>query len=110
MIVATPTGSTAYSLSAGGPILVPTVSAFVITPVAPHSFSHRPLVVPDTVEIEILLRGESELAYLSVDGQPALDLHDGDRVRCRKSEHQVSLFRTTDFFQVLRSKLKWGER
>lgn len=110
MIVATPTGSTAYSLSAGGPILVPTVNAFVITPVAPHSFSHRPLVVPDTVEIEILLRGESELAYLSVDGQPALDLHDGDRVRCRKSEHQVSLFRTTDFFQVLRSKLKWGER
>jgi NAD+ kinase len=110
MIVATPTGSTAYSLSAGGPILVPTVNAFVITPVAPHSFSHRPLVVPDTVAIEILLRGESELAYLSVDGQPALDLHDGDRVRCRKSEHQVSLFRTTDFFHVLRSKLKWGDR
>jgi len=111
MIVATPTGSTAYSLSAGGPVLMPTVSALVITPVAPHSLTHRPLVVPDSVEIEILLRSEEEVAYLSLDGQPGLDLSDGDRVRCRRSEHQVNLFRTgSDFFQVLRSKLKWGER
>jgi NAD+ kinase len=111
MIVATPTGSTAYSLSAGGPVLMPTVSAFVITPVAPHSVTHRPLVVPDSVEIEILLRSEKEVAYLSLDGQPGLDLKDGDRVRCRRSEHQVNLFRSgSDFFQVLRSKLKWGER
>jgi NAD+ kinase len=111
MIVATPTGSTAYSLSAGGPVLMPTVSAFVITPVAPHSLTHRPLVVPDSVEIEILLRSEEEVAYLSLDGQPGLDLSDGDRVRCRRSEHQVILFRTgLDFFHVLRSKLKWGER
>jgi NAD+ kinase len=111
MIVATPTGSTAYSLSAGGPVLMPTVSAFVITPVAPHSLTHRALVVPDSVEIEILLRSEEEVAYLSLDGQPGLDLRDGDRVCCRRSEHQVNLFRTgTDFFQVLRTKLKWGER
>jgi len=111
MIVATPTGSTAYSLSAGGPVLMPTVAAFVITPVAPHSLTHRPLVVPDSVEIEILLRSEEEVAYLSLDGQPGLDLRDGDRVRCRRSEHQVTLFRTgLDFFHVLRSKLKWGER
>jgi len=111
MIVATPTGSTAYSLSAGGPVLMPTVNAFVITPVAPHSLTHRPLVVPDSVEIEILLRSEEEVAYLSLDGQPGLDLRDGDRVRCRRSEHGVNLFRTgTNFFQVLRSKLKWGER
>jgi NAD+ kinase len=111
IILATPTGSTAYSLSAGGPVLLPSVNAFVITPVAPHSFSHRPLVVPDSVEIEIRLRSEDELAYLSLDGQPGLDLEDGDRVRCRRSEHKVHLFRTgTDFFQVLRSKLKWGER
>ena len=110
MIVATPTGSTAYSLSAGGPVLMPTVSAFVITPVAPHSLTHRPLVVPDSVEIEILLRSEEEVAYLSLDGQPGLDLRDGDRVRCRRSEHNVNLFRTgTDFFHVLRTKLKWGE-
>jgi NAD+ kinase len=111
MIVATPTGSTAYSLSAGGPVLMPTVKAFVVTPVAPHSLTHRPLVVPDSVEIEILLRSEEEVAYLSLDGQPGLDLRDGDRVRCRLSEHQVNLFRTgSDFFHVLRTKLKWGER
>ena len=111
MIVATPTGSTAYSLSAGGPVLIPTVSALVVTPVAPHALTHRPLVVPDTAEIEILLRTEDEVAYLSLDGQPGLDLSDGDRVRCRRSQHQVNLFRTgNNFFQVLRSKLKWGER
>ncbi len=111
MIVATPTGSTAYSLSAGGPVMMPTVNAFVITPVAPHSLTHRPLVVPDSVEIEILLRSEEEVAYLSLDGQPGLDLRDGDRVRCRRSQHQVNLYRTgSDFFEVLRSKFKWGER
>ncbi|HET7889942.1 MAG TPA: NAD(+)/NADH kinase [Candidatus Sulfotelmatobacter sp.] len=111
MIVATPTGSTAYSLSAGGPVLMPSVQAFLVTPVAPHSLTHRPLVVPDSVEIEILLRSEEEVAYLSLDGQPGLDLRDGDRVRCRRSEHQVKLFRTgTDFFHVLRTKMKWGER
>lgn len=111
MIIATPTGSTAYSLSAGGPVLMPTAKALVITPVAPHSLTHRPLVVPDSSEIEILLRSEEEVAYLSLDGQPGLDLRDGDRVRCRRSEHQVKLFRMgTDFFTVLRSKMKWGER
>lgn len=111
MIVATPTGSTAYSLSAGGPVLMPTVEGLVITPVAPHALTHRPLVVPDSVEIEIVLRSEEELAYLSLDGQRGLDLCDGDRVVCRCSEHQVKLFRTgADFFQVLRTKLKWGER
>jgi NAD+ kinase len=111
MIVATPTGSTAYSLSAGGPVVMPIVKAFVITPVAPHSLTHRPLVVPDSAVVEILLRSDEEVAYLSMDGQPGVDLRDGDRVRCRLSEHQVCLFRTeADFFHVLRTKLKWGER
>jgi NAD+ kinase len=111
VIVSTPTGSTAYSLSAGGPVLTPTVNAFVITPVSPHSLTHRPLVVEDSVQIELVLRSDEELAYLSLDGQPGLDLRDGDRVRCRRSEHKVSLFRTdTDFFQLLRTKLKWGEK
>ena len=110
MIVATPTGSTAYSLSAGGPVLMPTVDAFVITPVSPHSLTHRPLVVPDSAEIEIVLKGNAEEAYLSLDGQPGVALRDGDRVRCRRSAHKVNLFRTgTDFFEVLRTKLKWGE-
>jgi len=111
MIVATPTGSTAYSLSAGGPVLMPTVNAFVITPVAPHMLTHRPLVVPDSAVVELVLRSTEEVAYLSLDGQPGLDLRDGDRVRCRRSQHKVCLFRTeTDFFKVLRTKLKWGER
>jgi NAD+ kinase len=111
MIVATPTGSTAYSLSAGGPVVMPAVKAFVITPVAPHSLTHRPLVVPDSAVVELLLHSDEEVAYVSMDGQPGLDLKDGDRVRCRRSEHKVSLFRTdVDFFHVLRTKLKWGER
>lgn len=111
MIVATPTGSTAYSLSAGGPVVMPAVKAFVITPVAPHSLTHRPLVVPDSAIVELLLHSDEEVAYVSLDGQPGLDLKDGDRVRCRRSEHKVSLFRTeADFFHVLRTKLKWGER
>jgi NAD+ kinase len=111
IIMATPTGSTAYSLSAGGPVLMPTVKAFVITPVSPHSLTHRPLVVPDAVVVEIRLRSGGESAYLSLDGQPGVDLRDGDRVCCRLSEHSVSLFRTEhDFFHVLRTKLKWGER
>jgi len=111
LIVSTPTGSTAYSLSAGGPVLMPSVNAFVITPVAPHSLTHRPLVVPDSVVIEIRLKSDEEVAYLSLDGQPGVDLRDGDRVVCRKCAHQVELFRTgTDFFEALRSKLKWGDR
>ncbi len=110
MIVATPTGSTAYSLSAGGPVVMPSVHAFVITPVAPHSMTHRPLVVPESSVVEILLRSDEQVAYLSMDGQPGLDLRDGDRVQCRRSEHKVSLFRADpDFFHVLRTKLKWGE-
>jgi NAD kinase len=69
------------------------------------------LIVPDSVEIEITLRSQEEVAYLSLDGQPGLDLRDGDRVRCRRSEHNVNIFRTgRDFFEALRSKLKWGER
>ena len=95
MIVATPTGSTAYSLSAGG-LFMPTVQALVVTPVAPHALTHRPLVVPDSAEIEIVLHSEEEVAYLSLDGQPGVDLQDGDRVRCRRSEHQVNLFRTRE--------------
>jgi NAD+ kinase len=111
VIIATPTGSTAYSLSAGGPVLTPAVQALVITPVSPHSLTHRPLVVPDSSEIELLVQTSEELAYLSLDGQRGQDLRDGDRIRCRRSEHEVQLFRTgNDFFQVLRTKLKWGER
>jgi NAD+ kinase len=111
LIVSTPTGSTAYSLAAGGPILTPSVSAFVITPVSPHSLTHRSLVVSDSSQIEIVVKTGSEKAYLSVDGQVGMPILDGDRIVCRKSEHIVRLLRIKKtFYEVLRTKLKWGER
>jgi len=111
LIVSTPTGSTAYSLAAGGPILTPSVDAFVVTPVSPHSLTHRALVVRDSAEIDIVLRTGEEEAYLSVDGQVGMPVNDGDRVCCRKSEYKVNLLRLKKtFFEVLRTKLKWGQR
>jgi NAD+ kinase len=111
LIVSTPTGSTAYSMAAGGPILMPSVDAFVITPVSPHSLTHRPLVVRDSVEIEIVVKTGDEQAYLSVDGQVGMPVQDEDRVVCRKAEYRVQLLRIRRaFFEVLRTKLKWGQR
>jgi NAD+ kinase len=111
LIVSTPTGSTAYSMAAGGPILMPSVDAFVITPVSPHSLTHRPLVVRDSVEIRITIKTGQEEAYLSVDGQVGVPLRDGDHVLCRKAPYTVHLLRIRKaFFEVLRTKLKWGQR
>jgi NAD+ kinase len=111
LIVSSPTGSTAYSLAAGGPILMPSVRAFVVTPVSAHSLTHRPLVVPDTSEIDLVVNTGADEAYLSVDGQVGMPMYDGDRVLCRKSEHQVKLLHIHGtFFDVLRAKLKWGQR
>jgi NAD+ kinase len=112
LIVATPTGSTAYSLAAGGPILAPDVPGFVITPVASHALTNRPLVVQDHAAIEIRLMVTREQGYLTIDGQQGVPLEEGDIVQCRKSELEVKLFKLPDrtFFQVLRAKLKWGER
>ena len=111
LIIATPTGSTAYSLGAGGPILKPDVQAFVITPVSPHGLTHRPVVVRDTVQIEIRVKTGQEQAYLSLDGQVGMPLQDGDFVRAVKAEHPVKLLRfQKTFFEVLSTKLKWGDR
>ena len=111
VIVSTPTGSTAYSMAAGGPILTPSVDAFVITPVSPHSLTHRPLVVRDTSEIEIVVKTGEEDAYLSLDGQLGMPVRDDDRVVCRKADYRVQLLRIRRaFFEVLRTKLKWGQR
>jgi NAD+ kinase len=111
LIIATPTGSTAYSLGAGGPILKPDVNAFVITPVSPHGLTHRPVVVRDTVEIEIQVKTGDEEGYLSLDGQVGMPMRDGDIVRCVKAEHPARLLRfQKTFFEVLATKLKWGER
>jgi NAD+ kinase len=112
LIISTPTGSTAYSLAAGGPILAPDVPGFVITPVASHALTNRPLVVKDTAVIEARIVVTREQAFLTIDGQVGTPLGENDLVRCRKSEHNVKLFKFTgrSFFDVLRTKLKWGER
>lgn len=112
LIIATPTGSTAYSLSAGGPIVFPAVAALCITPVCPHMLTNRPVLVPNTSVIEIICNAPRKEAYLTIDGQVGEPLIENDRVVCRSSEHQVHLIRPPKmfFFDVLRQKLKWGER
>jgi NAD+ kinase len=111
LIVATPTGSTAYSLAAGGPILLPQVDALQITPISPHSLSQRPLVLQDSVEIEILVQSATDEAFLSIDGQIGVNVAEGDRLICRKSPYTTQLLRLRkSFFDILRTKLKWGDR
>jgi NAD+ kinase len=111
LIVATPTGSTAYSLGAGGPIVSPDVLSFLITPVSPHGLTHRPVVVRDTVVVEVHVKTGREEAFLSFDGQVGMPMQGGDIIRCVKSEHTVKLLRfQKTFFEVLATKLKWGER
>jgi NAD+ kinase len=109
LIVSTPTGSTAYSISAGGPILYPTLGAFIITPICPHTLSNRPVVVPDNATVAVCLRHGTEV-MLTVDGQVGLPLMQEDRVRFRKSPATVRLIQATDstFFRLLREKLKWS--
>ncbi len=110
VILATPTGSTAYSLAAGGPVLVPSVDALVITPICPHSLTHRPLVVSGAAEISVLLDGGATGA-LSVDGQVGMPVVPGDKLVCRKADYSVKLLRVRrQFFDVLRKKLRWGQR
>jgi NAD+ kinase len=111
VIIATPTGSTAYSLAAGGPIMMPSVGAFVVTPVCPHSLTHRPLVVTDKAEVELLVQSGHEEAFLSIDGQVGMPVLQGDRMICRRASHNVKLMRVRrTFFDVLRNKLKAGQR
>jgi NAD+ kinase len=112
LIISTPTGSTAYSLSAGGPIVYPTVNAICLTPICPHMLTNRPLIVPSDMTIRIVSRAKDEDAYLTVDGQIGSPLEAGDAVECSIADFDVLLIRTPDktFFDVLRQKLKWGER
>lgn len=110
LIVATPTGSTAYSLSAGGPILVPGFDAFLLTPICPHTLGQRPLVLPETVQIEIRVFPREGNAQLTLDGQRGLALHSGDRVFVSRSDHPVHFVVSPAHsrFSVLRTKLRWG--
>jgi NAD+ kinase len=112
LIVATPTGSTAYSLSAGGPILSPMVRAFQLTPICPHTLTHRPLILPDSATVEISLDHAPQDVYLTLDGQTGRPLRSGDIVRVSLSKQTVALIRPVNrnWFDLLRRKLKWGER
>jgi NAD+ kinase len=112
LIVATPTGSTAYSLSAGGPIMFPSVAALCLTPICPHTLTNRPVIVPDTSTIHLVNHAEDESAFLTIDGQVGQPLNEGDRISCHSSQRNVLLVRPPRmlFFDVLRQKLKWGER
>jgi len=112
LIVSTPTGSTAYSLSAGGPIIFPNVDALSITPICPHMLTHRPVIVPGESVIRLENRAADNDAYLTIDGQVGEELMAGDEVRCAQSSYEIRLVRPPRmlFFDVLREKLKWGER
>lgn len=112
LIVSTPTGSTAYSLAAGGPVIAPAVGAFIITPICAHTLTNRPLVVPDSVTIEVVLRTQREAAYLTVDGQMGIAARSDDIVRMKKACSYVELIQPAqkNYFEILRQKLKWGER
>ncbi|RMG51313.1 MAG: NAD(+) kinase [Acidobacteria bacterium] len=110
IIVATPTGSTAYSLSAGGPIVYPTMEALLITPICPHMLTNRPLVIPPTSTVKLILRTAREEVTLTLDGQTGVHLQSDDEVIVRRSERYLELIRPLhkNYFQVLRDKLHWG--
>lgn len=110
LIVATPTGSTAYNLSAGGPIIYPSMNAVVVTPICPFTLTNRPIVIPDDSEIELLLQNENEGVVLTLDGQIGYTMKSGDRVKIRKSRNAFNLVEppNRNYFDVLRNKLKWG--
>jgi NAD+ kinase len=112
LVVSTPTGSTAYSLAAGGPIVTPEVAAFIITPICAHTLSHRPLVIPDTSTVDVVVKTQREAAYLTVDGQMGIATNSEDIVRMRKACSTLEIIQppSRDYFEILRNKLKWGGR
>jgi NAD+ kinase len=112
LIISTPTGSTAYSLSAGGPIIFPSVPAICITPICPHMLTNRPVLVAETSVIRVISRTPGESVFLTIDGQVGNPIREGDTLVCRSSDYALHLVRPPHmmFFDVLRQKLKWGER
>jgi NAD+ kinase len=110
LILATPTGSTAYSLSAGGPIIHPALHCFVVTPICPHTLSNRPIVIPDSSVVRVKLLSRSEGASLSFDGQMVTPLRLNDIVEVKKAKCRVGLIKhpTKNYYEILRTKLKWG--
>jgi NAD+ kinase len=111
LIVATPTGSTAYSLSAGGPIVHPLVESWIITPICPHTLSDRPVVVRDSTLVEIKLSADTESVFLTLDGQTGIPMQSDDGVRMKRAAERLKLIQPPQksYFEILRGKLKWGE-
>lgn len=111
LIVATPTGSTAYSMSADGPIVHPAVESILITPICPHTLSDRPIVVPDTSKVELRISQESDSVFLTLDGQTGVPLQANDHLRITRARERLKLIHPPNksYFEILRSKLKWGE-
>jgi NAD+ kinase len=112
LIVSTPTGSTAYSMAAGGPIVHPDLHALILTPICPYTLSHRPLALPDTANIQVTLRTPDEDVRVTLDGQIGVELYYGDSVEIQQAARPMRLIRTLKkdhYFQILRTKLKWGE-
>ncbi len=112
LIISTPTGSTAYSLAAAGPILEPTLGAIVLAPICPHTLTNRPIVVPSNATIRVTLRSFGDTVFFSPDGQQGVRLHNGDKVEARDYGMPVSLIKLSSrsYYEILREKLKWGER
>jgi NAD+ kinase len=112
LILSTPTGSTAYSLSAGGPIVYPSLKTIIITPICPHTLTNRPIIIPDNVVVRTTLKSESEEVFLTLDGQVGFPLVRGDTVEVKKAPGKVLLIESPNkgYFEVLRTKLRWGER
>ncbi len=110
LIIGTPTGSTAYSLSAGGPIMNPAVQALILTPICPHTLTHRPLIVPGNVTIEVTLTSKDEGSMATLDGQVGVAITQGDAAVVEVSDHRTRLIRFPEshYYEVLREKLKWG--
>jgi NAD+ kinase len=111
LIVATPTGSTAYSLSAGGPIVHPDVESLIVTPICPHTLTDRPVVIGDGCKIEMRLRGDAESVYLTLDGQKGILMQSEDRIGIARARERLKLIQPhrKSYYEILRSKLKWGE-
>jgi len=112
LIISTPTGSTAYSLAAAGPILEPTLGAIVLAPICPHTLTNRPIVVPSTAAIRVTLRSFGDTVFFSPDGQKGVRLNNGDKLEARDYGMPVSLIKlpSRSYYEILREKLKWGER
>jgi NAD+ kinase len=112
LIICTPTGSTAYSLAAGGPIIFPSVPTICMTPICPHMLTNRPVLVPETSVVRVISLGPDASVFLTIDGQTGLPIEEGDTIVCRSSQFALHLTRPPRamFFDVLRQKLKWGER